>query len=167
MKAKREQQSPPFDSKRFRKELGLKIQRLVAESIEGWPNCENTRCHRAKRCASDRFECIAKWRSTLPPLTREEAQARLQDFRIALDARKRLGGDAVTAEQLAEAIRKETAARRAAMPPQEGDATPPVAEETQLAPEQQERINRIWNDYVAAKNSAESDARRGPRIRQL
>src|ERR1700692_230766 len=92
MTAKPKQQAEPFDAARFRKELGLKIQRLVAESIEGWPICKNTRCRRAKRCASDRFECIAKWRSTLPPLTPEEAKARMEDFRVAIEARKRLGG---------------------------------------------------------------------------
>jgi hypothetical protein len=46
MTAKREQQSPPEDVERFRKELSLKKERLVAESLEGWPVCNNARCRR-------------------------------------------------------------------------------------------------------------------------
>jgi hypothetical protein len=164
MKAKREQQSPPEDIERFRKELGLKLQRLLAESLDAWPTCENTLCRRKKRCASRRYECIAKWRESLPPLSPEEAKARIEDFRIEIEARKRLGGESVTAEQLEEAIRKAKAARRAALPPQEGDATPAVAEETQLAPETQERIDRAWNEYVKEQDGARE---RRPRITQL
>jgi hypothetical protein len=163
MKAKPERQSPS-DIERFRKELGLKIERLVAESLEAWPTCENKRCRREKRCASVDRECIAKWQASLPPLSPEEAKARLEDFRIELDVRRRLGGERVTVEQLTEAIAKEKAARRAALPPQEGDATPPVAEETQLAPEKQARIDRAWNEYVAEQDSARE---RRPRITQL
>jgi hypothetical protein len=168
MKAKREQQSPPVDIERFRKELGLKIQRLVAESLEAWPTCDNVRCRRATRCDSEDYECIAKWRESLPPLSPEEAAARLQDFRIAVEARKRLGGESVTEEQLMEAIRKEQAARAAPMPSQAGDTPAPAAEQTQLAPEKLERINRAWNDYVASL-PAEQDRERepGPRITML
>jgi hypothetical protein len=92
----------------------------------------------------------------LPPLSPEEAKAHLTDFRIALDVRLRLGGETVTAEQLAEAIRNEKAARGAAMPLQESDMPAPVVEGTKLAPEKQERI-------------AEQDRARepGPRITQL
>jgi hypothetical protein len=168
MKGKREQQSPPEDIKRFREQLGLKIQRLVAESLEAWPTCDNMRCRRAKRCASEDRECIAKWQESLPPISPEEAKARLEDFRMELEVRKRLGGGSVTAEQLAEAIRKEKAARLAAMPPQAGDTAAPVAEETQLAPEKQARIDRAWNDYVASLPAEEDKPReRGPRITQL
>jgi hypothetical protein len=160
MKAKREQQSPPVDIERFRKKLGLKIQRLVAESLEAWPTCENTLCRRKKRCASRHRECIAKWRESLPPLSPEQAKARLEEFRIALDVRRRLGGESVTVEQFTEAIRKAQAARRAAMPAQAAEP-PPVAEETKLAPEKQERINRAWNEYVAEQDRAREP---GPRI---
>jgi hypothetical protein len=164
MTAKSKQPSEPFDAERFRKELNLKISRLVAETIEGWPGCENTRCRRAQRCASDRFECIAKWRESLPPLSPEEAQGRLEDFRIAVQVRTRLAGQTVTVEQLSEAIRKEKAARLAAWPPQEGDATPPVAEETKLAPEKQARIDRAWDEYMKEQDKARAP---GPRITQL
>jgi hypothetical protein len=168
MKAKREQQSPPKDIERFRKELGLKIQRLVAESLEAWPSCDNQRCRRARRCVSPDRECIVKWRESLPPLSPEEARERLQDFRISVEVRRRLAGQTITVEQLAEAIRKEKAARLAALPPREDDATPPVAEETKLAPEKQERVDRAWKEHVASQ-PAEQDRKRepGPRITQL
>jgi hypothetical protein len=175
MKAKREQHPPPEDMERFRAELSLKIQRLVAESLEAWSSCDNVRCRRARRCASADRECIAKSQESLPPLSPEEAEARLQDFRIELKVRKRLIGESVTEEQLAEAIRKEKAARRAAMPPPDGEPLPAVAEETQLAPEKQARIERAWNDYVASSpaegaTAEEADERkreRRPRITQL
>jgi hypothetical protein len=168
MKGKREQQSPPEDIERFREQLGLKLQRLVAESLEAWPTCDNMRCRRARRCASEDRECIRKWQESLPPISPEEAKARLDEFRIALEARKRLG-ESVTMEQLEEAIRKEKAARLAAMPPQEGDTPAPVAEEPpRLSPEKQERINRAWNEYVTSL-PVEEDRKRepGPRITQL
>jgi hypothetical protein len=164
MKAKPEQQSPPVDIERFRKELELKIQRLVAESLEAWPTCENTLCRRKRRCASRDRECIAKWRESLPPLSPEQVKAGVDELRIALDVRRRLGGESITMEQFTEAIAKEQAARRAALPPQEGDATPPVAEETKLAPEKQERIDKAWNEYVAEQDRTRE---RGPRITQL
>ena len=112
MTAKTEEQDGPYDVERFRNELALEIERRVADSLEAWASCENSLCRRAKRCASQDCECIAKWRESLPPLSPEEAKVHLTDFKIALDVRMRLGGETVTAEQLAEAIRNEKAARR-------------------------------------------------------
>jgi hypothetical protein len=163
MKAKREQQSPPEDIEQFRKQLGLKIQRLVAESLEAWPTCENKRCRREKRCASLDRECIAKWRESLPPRSPEEIKAGVEDLKLSLDVRRRLGEN-VTLEQFEEAIRKEQAARRAAMPPQQADAMSPVVEEIKLAPEKQARIDRAWNEYVKERDRAREP---GPRITQL
>jgi hypothetical protein len=176
MKGKPKQQAEPFDVERFRKELGLKLQRLAAESIEAWPTCDNVQCRRAKRCASQKRECVAKWRESLPPISPEEAEARMADFRIEIEVRNRLGGESVTAAQFAEAVRKEKAARRAAMPPQAAVAPGPVAAETQLAPETAEPIDRACNDHVASwpgeKAEATEDAgpaarEPGPRITQL
>jgi hypothetical protein len=164
MTAKPKQQDKPFDAERFRIELAHKLDRLVAESLEAWPTCENTLCRRKRRCASRDRECIAKWRESLPPLSPEQVKAGVDELRIALDVRRRLGGESITEEQFTEAIAKEQAARRAALPPQEGDATPPVAEETQLAPEQQARIDRAWKDYVKEQDRTRE---RGPRITQL
>jgi hypothetical protein len=157
-KAKPEQQARPIDSKQRRKELNLRISRLVAETIHGWHDCKIAQCRREHRCASDSFACIAKWRSTLPPITPEQAEARMQDFRIALDARRRLGGQSVTPEQLRKAIRKEQAARRAATPPQGGEDAPPAATQAPLSPEMEQRV---------PENSGEADRWIGPRIRQL
>ena len=165
MTAKTKEQDEPFDVERFRNELALDIERRVADSLEAWATCENTLCRRAKRCASQDCECIARWRESLPPLSPEEAKAHLTDFKIALDVRMRLGGETVTAEQLTEAIRNEKAARRAAMPLQESDMPAPVVEGTKLAPEKQERINRAWNDCVAEQ--AREQRAPGPRITQL
>jgi hypothetical protein len=163
MKAKREQQSPPEDRERFRRELDLKIQRLLAESLEAWPTCDNKRCRRNKRCASDDRECIAKWRASLPPLSPEEAEARMEDLRIELIVRKRLGAGHIAAEQLTEAIREEKA-RRAAIWAQIGEPPAPVAEEPKLAPEQQARIDRACNDTVKEQDRTREP---GPRITQL
>ena len=166
MKAKREQQSPPVDAERFRIELAHKLDRLVSEAIEGWRRCDNADCRRARSCASDGFECIAKWQESQPPRSPEQIKAGVEDLKLSLDVRRRLGEN-VTLEQFEEAIRKEQAARRAALPPQT-EAAAPVAEEAKLAPEQQARIDRAWNDDVAQQR-AEDDRKRepGPRITRL
>jgi hypothetical protein len=163
MTAKSKQQDEPFDAERFRLELARKLDRLVAEVIDGWSTCENPRCGRAKRCASPRRECIDKWQKSRPPRSPEEIEKGMQDLKISIDVRKRLGEGTVTAAQLEKAIHEEKAARRAAMPPQDGELLPP-AEETPLAPEKQERIDRAWNDYVKEQNRARE---RRPRITQL
>src|SRR5258707_179187 len=87
MTAKPEEQDGPFDVERFRNELALKIERFIAEHLEAWATCENSLCRRAKRCASQDCECVAKWHESLPPLSPEEAKAHLTDFRIAFDVR--------------------------------------------------------------------------------
>jgi hypothetical protein len=163
MTAKPKQQDEPFDAERFRIELAHKLDRLVSETIEGWRRCDNVECRRVRSCASDGFECIAKWQKSLPQRSPEEIKAGVEDLKLSLDVRRRLGEN-VTLEQFEEAIRKEQAARRAAMPPQETDATPPVVEETKLAPEQQARIDRAWNDYVKEQDRTREP---GPRITQL
>jgi hypothetical protein len=164
MTTETEELDEPYDVERFRIELALDIERFIAQSLEFWTTCENSLCRRAKRCASRDCECIAKWQESLPPLSPEEAKAHLTDFRIALDVRMRLGGETVTAEQLAEAIRQEKAARRAAMPLQESDLPASVVEGTKLAPEKPDRINRAGNDCVAEQDRAREP---GPRITQL
>jgi hypothetical protein len=163
MKAKREQQSPPEDIERFRLELARKLDRLVAESLEAWPTCENTLCRRKKRCASRDRECIAKWQQSLPPRSPEEIKAGVEDLKLSLDVSRRLGEN-VTLEQFEEAIAKEQATRRAAMPPQAAEPPAPVAEETKLAPEQQARIDRARDEYVKEQDRTRAP---GPRITQL
>jgi hypothetical protein len=164
MTAKPKQQDEPFDAERFRLELARKLDRLVAESLEAWPACENTLCRRKKRCASRDRECIARWQKSQPPRSPEEIKAAVEDLKLSLDVRQRLGEGPVTAAQLEKAIHEEKATRRAAMPPQDGDATPPVVTETPLAPEKQHEIDRAWNQYVAEQDSKREP---GPRITQL
>jgi hypothetical protein len=166
MKAKPEQQSS-VDIERFRIGLAHKLDRLVAEALEAWPTCENTLCRRKQRCASRDRECIARWQESLPPRSPEEIKAGVEDLKLSLDVRLRLGENA-TPEQFEEAIAREKAARLAAMPPQQADATPPVVEETKLAPETQARIDAAWNEYVAEQRVERDSAREpGPRITQL
>jgi hypothetical protein len=178
MTLKPKQQAAPFDAERFRKELGLKLQRLVAETIEGWPACGNKRCRRAKRCVSENYECIAKWRKSLPPLSPEETAQRLADFRRDVLARKAglpLGEQPIKPAQPNKPRGNKPAAStatRAAQRDNDWIAPVPVAEETQLAPEKVERINQAWDDTVASL-PAEQDGKRerppriGPRIRRL
>jgi hypothetical protein len=170
MKAKPEQQSP-VDIERFREKLELKIQRLVAESLEAWPTCENKRCRRAKRCASRNRECIAN-RPESPPLSPEEAAQRLADFRRALE--RRMAGlplDEPPANATKPPANKtgSTPAQGSAQSDNDRNALAPAAEETPpLSPEKQARIDRAWNDHVASQPE-EQDSKRapGPRITQL
>ena len=164
MTMKPKQQEKPFDAERFRLQLARKLDRLVAEAIDGWSSCENPRCVRAKRCASPRRECIAKWQKSQPPRSPEEIAAGVQDLKLSLDVAMRLG-EGVTAAQLEQAIHDEKAARRAAMAPYD---KPPVAEETPLAPEQQAVIDKAGNDDAASQPAEQDRAReRRPRITQL
>src|SRR3954454_21439566 len=78
MKAKPEQPTSE-EMAQFRAELSRKIQRLVGESLEAWSSCENAACRRARRCASDKRECIAKWHASLPPLSPDEAEQRMNN----------------------------------------------------------------------------------------
>jgi hypothetical protein len=162
MKAKPEQPSS-VEIERFRIGLAHKLDRLVAEALEAWPTCENTLCRRKKRCASRDRECVAKWQESRPPLSPEQVKAGVEDLKLSLDVRRRLGEN-VTLEQFEEAIDKEKAARRAAMPPQAAEPTPPVVEETKLAPEKQARIDRAWDEYVKEQDRTREP---GPRITQL
>jgi hypothetical protein len=178
MTLKPRQQAEPFDAARSRKELGLRIQRLVAESIEGWPTCENKQCRRAKRCASRKYECIAKWQKSLPLLSPEETAQRLADFRRDVLARKAglpLGEQPIKLVQANKPRGNRSASSTAKRQVQRGndcEAPVPVAEETQLAPEKVERINRARNDDVAPLPAVQDSEREpppriGPRIRAL
>jgi hypothetical protein len=174
MKAKREQQSPPEDIERFREELNLKIERLVAESLEAWSTCDNVRCRRAKRCASQDRECIAKWRESLPPVSPEEAEQRLRDFRRALDAG--IAGLPLDEPAKPAQVKKRRGNKAAATAtnnstPGDNDRevpAPAAYEPPPLSPEKAERIDRTWNDYVASLPAEEDKPReRRPRITML
>src|SRR4051812_5168886 len=89
MKAKDERPSSE-EMAQFRKDLSRKIERLVAESLEDWSTCDNSACRRARGCASEKRECIAKRQASLPPLSPEEAEQRMNDFRR--DIKRRAAG---------------------------------------------------------------------------
>jgi hypothetical protein len=175
MKAKPEHQSPPVDIERFRNELDLKIERLLAESLEAWSSCDNLRCRRAKRCASQDRECIAKWRESLPPLSPEEAKQRLADFRKELELR--MAGLPLDEAPVIPAQPKKRRGNKVAATTTNNSAqgngddktpAPPAGEPPPLSPEKAERIDRIWNDYVASSPVEEDKPREpGPRITML
>src|SRR5436305_3544216 len=106
MTVKPKPQDEPFDAERFRIELAHKLDRLVSEVNEGWRQCDNAECRRARSCASDGFECIAKWQKSQPPRSPEEIKAGVEDLKQWLDVRRHLGEN-VTLRQFEEAIAKE------------------------------------------------------------
>ena len=166
MKSKREQQSPPEDIERFRIELARKLDRLVADAMEGWRRCDNVQCRRAKRCASDDFECIAKLEKSRPPVSPEQMQRGMHELKRALEARMAglpLPWEAEPANKAAA-----TATDRSTRGNGDDKAPAPIAQEPSLPPEVAQRVDRIWNDYVASLPAEDDRTReRGPRITQL
>jgi hypothetical protein len=164
MKAKPKQQDEPFDAERFRIELAHKLDRLVADSIEGWRRCDNEKCRRVRSCASDGFECLAKWRESRPPVSPEEAQGQASELKRDLDA-YRAGLPLPEQPEPAKTRRRKKPASTPATPAEGDDRAPtPVAAQPELAPEKQERIDRAWNEYVKEQDRARAP---GPRITQL
>ena len=163
MKVKREQQSPPEDIERFRIELAHKLDRLMADAIEGWRSCDNVQCRRAKRCASEDRECIAKWQKSRPPVSPEQERRAMHELKQALEAG--MAGLPMPWEAEPAAA---TAADHSSQGSGDDKAPAPVAEEPQLSPEKAAQIDRIWNDYVASLPAEQDRTReRGPRITQL
>jgi hypothetical protein len=163
MTAKPEELDEPYDVERFRIELTLNIRRFIAKNLQLWATCENSQCRRGKRCAGPGAECIDKWSETLPPRSPEEDRANLIDFQKALGVRISLG-ETATSEQIAEAIEKERAERRAAMRLPESGRPAAVVEGTKLAPEQRQEIERALNDTAKEPDRTRDP---GPRITQL
>jgi hypothetical protein len=171
MTAKPKQQTEPFDAERFRIELAHKLDRLVSDTIEGWRRCDNVQCRRAKRCASDDFECIAKWQKSRLPVSPEQAQRGADELKRALEARMAGLPMPWEAEPAKKPRRKKAAATATDHSTQgNGDdkAPAPIAHEPSLSPEVAARIDRIWNDYVASLPAEQDKPREpGPRITQL
>ena len=163
MTAKTDEPDESLDAESFRYALARHIQRFIADNLQLWAACENRACRRAKRCAS-REDCqaVEKWSESLPPGTPEQERAQLIEFKKALTIRISLGEDC-TLEKLSEAIEKEKAERRAAMPWEESDMPAPGVEGTKLAPEQ-EPINGARNDAVEEQERTREP---GPRIARL
>jgi hypothetical protein len=155
----------------FRAQLSRKIERLVGESLETWAECENSSCRRAKRCVSEKRECIARWQATLPPLSPEQAAQRLADFKRELELRS--AGFPLDEPAKAKAARGNKTVATPAKCPAPGDsdreALAPLAGETPpLSPQQQARIDRPCNDIAASQPAEPDKAReRRPRITLL
>ena len=167
MKAKDERPSSE-EMAQFRKELDRKIERLVAESLEAWSTCDNSACRRAKRCASAKRECIAKWQASLQPLSPEEAEQRLNDFRRDLKAR--IAGQPIgEAANKPKQSREPAAASANSIAPGHGEkkAPAPVVEVPLLSPEKQARIDKAWNDYADSQEKDDRAREPGPRITRL
>jgi hypothetical protein len=170
-------------------ELRYRLNRRLSDFREGWRRCDNPLCRRSKHCCGEgpEFTCTDDGRPRRTPSPEERAKA-ISDLYKAIKERcaERAAGGEPTREEPPPKLRDEpravtrrrrrrksaevSAARRAADSPQAdgAEATPPVAEETPIAPEKQAVIDRAWNEYVKEQR-AEDDRKRepGPRITQL
>jgi hypothetical protein len=167
MKAKPKQQDEPFDAEGFRIELAHKLDRLVSDTIGLWRRCDNVKCRRLKSCASDGFECLARWEKSRPPVSPEESARQASELKQDLDA-YRAGLPLPERPAPAKTRRGKKPASTPTTPAEGGDnrPPPPVAEQPKLAPEKQALIDRAWDDD-AASLPAEQARERRPRITQL
>jgi hypothetical protein len=166
-------------------ELRRRLNRRLSDFREGWRHCDNPLCRRSKECRGDGpdFTCTDDGTPQRTPSPEESAKA-ISELYKAIKERcaERAAGGEPAQEETPHKLRDEprsvtrrrrrrksaevSAVKRAADSPQADGAEPqtPVMEETQLAPEQQARIDRAWNDYVAEQDKARE---RRPRITQL
>jgi hypothetical protein len=166
-------------------ELRCRLNRRLSNFRDGWKRCDNPECRRERQCRGEApdFKCTddGRPRRTVSPAERAKAISDLYK-EVKRRCAERAAGAESTQQQTPPKLRDEpraltrrrrrrkpaqvSAAKRAADSQQAdgAEATPPVVEETQLAPEKQERINRAWNEYVAEQDRAREP---GPRIRQL
>jgi hypothetical protein len=169
-------------------ELRCRLNRRLSDFREGWRRCDNPLCRRCKQCCGDGpdFKCTDDGRPRRTPSPEESAKAISDLYKeVKRRAAERAGGEppqeeaprklrdeprAVTRRRRRRKSAQVSAAKRAADSPQAdgAEATPPVVEETQLAPEQQARIDRACNDDMASQPAEQDKAReRRPRITQL
>jgi hypothetical protein len=171
-------------------ELRCRLNRRLSNLREGWTRCDNRSCRRWKQCCGEGpvFKCTDDGRPRRT-LSEEEKAKALSDLYKEVKRRcaERAAGvqppDEKTLRKLRDAARRrrESAQAGAATPPTDsprtdGEELPVlVAEETQLSPEKQERINRAWNDYIASLSPEDAETEgaderkreRRPRITQL
>jgi hypothetical protein len=183
--------------KRTRAEKDLALNRKMSTLMHGWKRCGNRVCRRAHRCAGFPLRCVVKHKERqLTPEQRANAKHR---FKLALDKRRAefaAGAKPMKPEEIklmmrkraAEKKRKRAARRAEALrqPPPAAAPIPPQGagnvdsaaayEPPPLSPEKVERINRIWNDYVASLPAVDAEATEdagktkrepGPRITML
>jgi hypothetical protein len=168
-------------------ELRCRLNRRLSDFREGWRRCDNGLCRRWKQCCGEgpEFKCTDDGRPRRTPTPEESAKA-ISDFYKEIKRRcaERAAGaepaqqetppkPPYTARAAARRRRKSAralAAKTAAASRQAERVEPaaPVVEETPLAPEQQERIERAWNNDVVSQPAEQDSAReRRPRITQL
>ncbi|MHB8268063.1 hypothetical protein [Bradyrhizobium sp.] len=164
-------------------ELRCRLSRRVSDFREGWRRCDNSRCRRWKHCCGEgpEFTCTDDGRPRRTPSPEERAKAISDLYKeVKRRAAERVAGAGPPEEETPQKLRDEpravtrrkrksaqaSAAKRAADSTQANgaEAATPVVEETPLAPEQQARIDRAWNEYVAEQDRARE---RRPRITQL
>ncbi len=168
-------------------ELRCRLNRRLSDFRDGWRRCDKQLCRRRKQCCGDGpdFKCTddGRPRRTVSPEERAKAMSDLYKEVKRRSAERAAGAEVPDAEtprkldHTARAAARRTrksaqaaAAKAAADVPQADRAKPmaPVVEETQLAPEKVERIDRASNDEVASLPAEEDRAREpGPRITQL
>jgi hypothetical protein len=168
-------------------ELRCRLNRRLSDFRGGWKRCDKPLCRRWKQCCGEGpdFTCTDDGRPRRTPSPEESAKAISDLYKeIKRRAAERTAGAEPTREETpreqpytarAAARRRRksaraVAAKTAAPLPQVHRDEPQthVVEETQLAPEKVERIDRALNDDVASQPAEQDRAReRRPRITQL
>ncbi len=169
------------DRPRSLEELRCRLDRRLSDMRDGWSRCDKPLCRRVKQCCGEgpEFKCTDDGRPRRTPTPEESAKA-ISD--LYKEVKKRCAERAAepSAPETPRKLRDEpravtrrrrkparaAAAKTVADSPQLHRDEPqmPVAEETPLAPEQVERIERGWNDGVASQ-PAERDGARERRLR--
>jgi hypothetical protein len=169
-------------------ELRCRLNRRLSDFREGWRRCDKPLCRRRTHCCGEGpvFICTDDGRPRRPRSPEEKAKA-ISDLYKEVKRRRaeRPTGAEPTQEQPPSKSRDEpravtrrrrrparaAAATTAAPAPQVHRDEPQthVAEQTPLAPEKVERIERALNDDVASQSAEQDKAarERRPRITQL
>jgi hypothetical protein len=159
-------------------ELRRRLARRLSDSREGWRRCNNRPCRRRKQCCGDDpvLTCAddGRPRRTVSPEESAKMMSRLyheiKTRRAALAAGAPLPDDEESLRKLREQARAQrhrpaAPGTRASSPELASEPPPPPVDAPKLAPEQQARIDRAWNDYVAGLEKPKRERR--PRITQL
>jgi hypothetical protein len=168
-------------------ELRYRLNRRLSDFRAGWKRCDKPLCRRRMQCCGEGpdFKCTDDGTPRRTPTPEESAKA-ISD--LYKEVKRRCAERAAGAEPTQEATppklhytaraaarRRRKSARalaaKTAAPSRQAERVEPAApvvEETQPVPEQQERIDRAWNDDVASQPAEQDKAReRRPRITQL
>jgi hypothetical protein len=168
-------------------ELRCRLNRRLSDFRAGWKRCDKPLCRRWKQCCGEgpEFKCTDDGRPRRTPSPEESAKAISDLYKeVKRRAAERPAGTEPAPQETpgelhytaraaarrrrrtAQALAAKTAA--ASQQVHRDEPRTHVAEETPLAPEQQEGIDRAWNDDVASQPAAQDKAReRRPRITQL